>query len=71
MAQFANVQHAVNAVQDILNSPYGTHIREFENIYLSSHASSDSLTAFSVQNALNYWTTKVSIFLEAVSERCD
>jgi D-lactate dehydrogenase (cytochrome) len=28
MAQFPNVEHAVNAVQEILNSPYGPHLRE-------------------------------------------
>ncbi|KAJ3809618.1 D-lactate dehydrogenase cytochrome oxidoreductase [Lentinula aff. lateritia] len=27
MAQFGNVEQAVNAVQDILNSPYGSHIQ--------------------------------------------
>lgn len=28
MAQFPDVEHAVSAVQEILNSPYGPHIRE-------------------------------------------
>lgn len=28
MAQFPNVQQAVSAVQEILNSPYGPHIRK-------------------------------------------
>ena len=28
MAQFPDVEHAVNAVQEILNTPHGPHIRE-------------------------------------------
>jgi D-lactate dehydrogenase (cytochrome) len=28
MAQFPDVEHAVNAVQEILNSPYGPHLRK-------------------------------------------
>lgn len=28
MAQFPDVEHAVSAVQEILNSPYGSHIRQ-------------------------------------------
>lgn len=28
MAQFPNVEYAVSAVQEILNTPYGPHIRE-------------------------------------------
>lgn len=27
MAQFPDVEHAVSAVQEILNSPYGPHLR--------------------------------------------
>lgn len=29
MAQFPDVEHAVGAVQEILNTPYGPHIRMF------------------------------------------
>lgn len=29
MAQFPDVEHAVSAVQEILSSPYGPHIRRF------------------------------------------
>lgn len=32
MAQFPDVQQAANAVQEILNSPQGIHIREFQRI---------------------------------------
>jgi len=28
MAQFADVEHAVGAVQEILNAPYGAHMRK-------------------------------------------
>ncbi len=28
MAQFDDVEHAVSAVQELLKSPYGTHIRK-------------------------------------------
>lgn len=30
MAQFVDVEHAVNAVQEILNSPYGPHLQCIE-----------------------------------------
>jgi D-lactate dehydrogenase (cytochrome) len=32
MAQFPDVQQAANAVQEILNSPQGIHIREFQRV---------------------------------------
>ncbi|KIJ57434.1 hypothetical protein HYDPIDRAFT_142154, partial [Hydnomerulius pinastri MD-312] len=31
MAQFPNVEKAVSAVQEILNTPYGPHIRQFSS----------------------------------------
>lgn len=31
MAQFPNIQQAVSAVQEILNSPHGLHIRKFSD----------------------------------------
>lgn len=46
MAQFKNVEQAVSAVQDILNSPYGAHIRMLIELPLN-------LTDLSVKNALN------------------
>jgi len=30
MAQFPDVQRAVNAVQEILNTPHGPHVRELQ-----------------------------------------
>ena len=32
MAQFPDVEHAVGAVQEILNTTYGTHIREYQGV---------------------------------------
>ena len=29
MAQFPDVEHAVSAVQEILNTPHGPHIRQY------------------------------------------
>ena len=33
MAQFPDVERAVSAVQEILNSPYGPHLRKLPSIY--------------------------------------
>jgi phage baseplate assembly protein W len=36
MAQFPDVEHAVSAVQEILNTPYGTHIREYSGVLMDT-----------------------------------
>lgn len=38
MAQFSDVEHAVSAVQEILNSPYGPHLQCIE--LLDDHSES-------------------------------
>lgn len=48
MAQFPDVERAVNAVQEILNSPYGAHVRTCLNRNIEIGLDS------TLQNALNF-----------------
>ena len=64
MAQFADVGQAVNAVQEILLSPYGSNIRKSPNPHLEADTISPRI--ITVQNALNYSTTIV----RSLSLRC-
>ena len=57
MAQFPDVEHAVNAVQEILNTPHGPHIRESCHIVLGTTLTFPGL----FQNAWSYSTITVRI----------
>ena len=56
MAQFPDVEHAVSAVQEILNTPHGPHIRQYPNLLVLA-----VLTSLMVpQNVSSSSTTTVS-----------
>ncbi|PSR88872.1 hypothetical protein PHLCEN_2v5021 [Hermanssonia centrifuga] len=54
MAQFPDVEHAVSAVQEILNSPNGTHIRKLISVNLKPNI------LIQQQSVWSFWTITVS-----------